>query len=84
MVLETRHLTVSHKQSGMINCILEFLLIIQPNVGVLIDIKACVCFFDKVVETMTFNSFRQEAWNDRVVEIMVFNSFRQEPGMIVL
>ncbi|NYT47634.1 MAG: hypothetical protein H0A75_08880 [Candidatus Methanofishera endochildressiae] len=31
-----------------------------------------------VVETMTFNSFRQESWNDRVVETLTFNSFRQE------
>ena len=31
-----------------------------------------------LVGTMTFNSFRQEAWNNRVVETMTFNSFRQE------
>ena len=27
---------------------------------------------------MTFNSFRQSAWNDRVVEKIIFTSFRQE------
>ena len=27
---------------------------------------------------MTFNSFRQDAWNDRVVETMTFKSFRLE------
>jgi hypothetical protein len=27
---------------------------------------------DRVVETMTFNNFRQEDWNDRVVETMTF------------
>jgi hypothetical protein len=37
-----------------------------------------------VVESMTFNSFSQEAWNDRLGETMIFNSFRQKPGMIVL
>ena len=31
-----------------------------------------------LVGTMTFNSFRQEAWNNRVIETMTFNSFRQE------
>jgi hypothetical protein len=29
-----------------------------------------------VVETMTFNSFTQEAWKNRVVETMPFNSLR--------
>jgi hypothetical protein len=27
---------------------------------------------------VTFNSFRQEAWNDKVVETMKLNSCRQE------
>ena len=37
-----------------------------------------------LVEKITFNSFRQEAWNDMVVETMTFNVFRQEAGMIGL
>jgi hypothetical protein len=45
--------------------------------GFLSETVKCHCLC-RVVETMTFISFRQEAWNDRVVETMTFNSFRQE------
>ena len=32
----------------------------------------------RVVEAMTFNSYRQEAWNDSVVETLTYSSFRQD------